>query len=166
MSQPGVFTGAALTSADKAGRLSVPAVLRNAIPGEAKTRQLFIAPHPKSECFMVSGADRIDRIEAEIETARAMAMTRGTDFDEYELRSELFGAGEEVPIDGSGRFVLSDQLREQGAFGSDIFLFGMGKFFEMWDVATLAASTEPRLRRQREALAAALRVRARKAAAS
>ncbi len=173
MAQVGVFSGAALALPDKAGRLALPAALRNSVPGESKGdgpgeskgRQIYITTHEVAPCLVGSGADRLQLIAARIDRAEDIAVQRGEAFDRFAMQRRLFGPGETVPIDGSGRFILSEVLAELAEFSGEIFFFGVGQYFEIWDIATLLALDDPSYLSAQLAAQAALRVRARKAPA-
>lgn len=163
MAQIGIFSGAALASPDDKGRLALPAILRNSVPGDGKSRTLFITTHEVAPCLVGSGADRIAAIPGMIERAADLAAQRGDAFDRFAMERRLYGPGEEVPIDGSGRFVLSDMLSEIGEFSGEIFFFGTGATFEMWDVARLLDLEGDSYAAVQQAARAALRVKAKKA---
>ncbi|MEQ1509249.1 MAG: hypothetical protein ABL909_02455 [Sphingopyxis sp.] len=163
MASPGVFSGAALATPDKLGRLALPAVLRNSVSGEGKQRQLFVTTHEVAPCLVGSGVDRLATISARIDRAEDIAVQRGIDFDRFAMERRLFGPGETLPMDGSGRFILSDVLGELAGLGSDIFFYGVGQTFEIWDCACLLALDDASYANVQAAARAALRVRARKA---
>ena len=163
MAELGVFSGAALALPDKARRLALPAVLRNSIPGDPKNRQIYVTTHEEAPCLVGSGTDRLKHIAARIDRSEDIAVQRGEAFDRFAMQRRLFGPGEAVPIDSSGRFGLSDILAELAEFSGDIFFYGVGPFFEIWDLATLLAQTDAAYLSAQRAAQAALRVRSRKA---
>ncbi len=163
MSDLGVFSGAALVLQDKAKRLALPAVLRNSIPDEGKGRQLFVTTHEVAPCLIGSGVDRKQKIAERLDRAERDAETREVPFDRFKLQRRLLGPGETVPMDGSGRFILSDLLAEVAEFQGEVFFFGTGPWFEMWDLQTLLAQTDETYVDVQRAARAALRARDRKA---
>jgi MraZ protein len=162
MAQIGVFSGAVLASPDDKGRLALPAVLRNSIPGEGKSKQLYITTHEVAPCLVASGTDRIALIAARIERAEDIAAQRGDGFDRFALERRLYGPGETVPVDTSGRFILSDMLAEIAEIGGDLFFYGAGQYFEIWDVARLTTIEGDAYAMAQRALAAAIRLRDKK----
>lgn len=158
----GVFSGAALASFDKLNRLALPAALRNSVPGEGKNRQLFVTTHEEAPCLVGSGADRMATIAARIDRSEDIAVQRGLNFDRFALERRLFGPGETLPMDNSGRFILSDVLSELAVLGTDIFFYGVGQTFEIWDCDQLLSLDDPSYVNVQAAARAALRVRARK----
>lgn len=163
MAVSGVFSGAALATPDRLGRLALPAILRNSVAGEGKHRQLYITTHETAPCLVGSGVDRLATIAARIDRAEDIAVQRGADFDRFAMERRLFGPGETLPMDGSGRFILSDILAELAALGGDIFFYGVGQTFEIWDCTRLLALDDPAYANVQAAAQAAIRVRARKA---
>lgn len=141
MAVPGVFTGAVLTSIDDKGRIAIPACLRNAIPGDPKSRQLYIATHPDADCLVISGSDRLERIAADIDRDEAIAVQRGQPFNRSAERRRRYGAGEVVSCDASGRFIMPATLRYLGELDSDspLFLYGVGEYIEVWPLDRLMA---------------------------
>ena len=137
----GVFSGAALTAIDEKGRVAIAASLRNSIPGDPKSRQIYIATHPDSPCLVISGDDRLERIATEIDQAEEVALRRNQPFNRAAERRRRYGAGETTSCDASGRFILPPMLFELGEFGDEphLFLYGVGEFIEFWPLARLLA---------------------------
>jgi MraZ protein len=164
MSQEGFFSGAALAALDDKGRIALPAAFRKFLPTGSSARQLFVTTHEEAPCLVGSGLDRIARIQARIDRSEDLAAQQGKEFDRFALERRLVGPGETVPMDGSGRFSLSDVLVELAEFEGEIFLFGAGQYFEIWDLARLLAMTEPGYAAAQAAARAAMRVRDKQAA--
>jgi MraZ protein len=164
MSQEGFFSGAALAALDDKGRIALPAAFRKFLPSDAKARQLFVTTHEVAPCLVGSGVDRIARIQARIDRSEDLAAQQGKDFDRFALERRLVGPGETVPMDGSGRFTLSDVLIELAEFDGEIFLFGAGQYFEIWDMGRLMSMTEAAYASAQAAARAAVRVRDKQAA--
>ncbi len=141
MAISGVFSGAALTAIDDKGRVAIAANLRNSIPGDAKARQIYIATHPDSPCLVISGEDRLERIAEDINQAEEIALRRDLPFNRAAERRRRYGAGETTSCDASGRFILPPMLQELGELEgeSQLFLFGVGEFIELWPLARLLA---------------------------
>jgi MraZ protein len=163
MSQEGFFSGAALAALDDKGRIALPAAFRKFLPKE-DARQLFVTTHEVDPCLVGSGVDRIARIQARIDRSEDLAAQQGKEFDRFALERRLVGAGETVPMDGSGRFSLSDILIELAEFDGEIFLFGAGQYFEIWDLGRLMAMTGPSYAAAQAAARAAIRARDKQAA--
>lgn len=48
----------------------------------------------------------------------------------------LLGNAMDVEMDGTGRVLVSPELRSATGMTRDVMLFGMGNHFELWDKAT------------------------------
>lgn len=164
MEEEGFFAGASLAALDDKGRIALPAKLRKFLPKGDDSRQLFVTTHEVAPCLIGSGIDRLWRIRKRIKRIEDAAEAQGTTIDRFELQRRVVGPGEPVPIDASGRFVLSDVLVERGKFSGDLFLLGVGEYFEIWDLARLLAQTEPAYVPAQEAAYAALRAEEKKKA--
>lgn len=164
MTDLGVFSGAVLATPDEKGRLALPAILRNSVPGDGKSRQLFVTTHEVAPCLVASGVDRKQRIADRIDRAEDLAAQRNAEFDRFALERRLFGPGETFPIDGSGRFILSEMLCEIGEFAGELFFYGAGQYFEIWDLQRLLSMDGTAYETAKRAAQAAVRIRDRKAA--
>ncbi len=166
MAQVGIFTGARLVSPDKLGRLSLPAVLRNSVPGDPASRSLFVSKHEDSDCLVGAGEDRLVELNEQFRRQVAIAEQQGREFNRSAIRRRIFGPGEVFPMDKSGRFTLPDTLAELASFTGDVFFYGTGEFFEMWDPDVLMRQSGSDFEFAQQALQAAIRVREREGAQS
>jgi len=55
------------------------------------------------------------------------------------LQRLLLGGANDVEIDGSGRVLVSPELRNAAGLTKEVMLLGMGSHFELWDAAAWAA---------------------------
>ncbi|MFT6398299.1 MAG: division/cell wall cluster transcriptional repressor MraZ [Bradymonadia bacterium] len=53
--------------------------------------------------------------------------------DESDLRRLIYGMAIEVPMDGHGRFVLPQHVRDEAAIDREIYWVGLGDFLELWN---------------------------------
>jgi MraZ protein len=51
----------------------------------------------------------------------------------------FLGNAMDVEMDGTGRVLVSPELRQSAGLTRDVLLLGMGKHFELWDKATYDA---------------------------
>jgi MraZ protein len=107
---------------DDKGRLTIP----------AKFRDL-----PESGVVVIQGLDRnlmvlppdIFRVISD----RLLKMSI-TDPDARQLRHIILGNALEVTLDGSGRILLSPNLREYADLKDNVVFVGQGDYFEIWSV--------------------------------
>jgi MraZ protein len=123
-----VFLGASSLSLDAKGRLSVPARHHEALmmicKGQVTITQhyegcLFVFPQPAWEAFSAKIA------------ALSMSSLR--------LKRMYLSNAMTVELDGTGRILISPELREAAGISKDTTLRGMGNYFELWDKAAYEA---------------------------
>jgi len=119
-----VFQGASSLSLDAKGRLSVPTRHRDVLSANA-AGQITITKHPHG-CLMVfprpeweKFRDRIANLPMEAQWWKRMFLGNAMDVD----------------MDGTGRVLISPELRQAAGLSRDVLLLGMGKHFELWDKA-------------------------------
>ena len=120
-----VFQGASSLSLDAKGRLSVPTRHRDALSAQA-AGQLVITKNPDG-CLMVFPRPAWEKFSAHIATQGQWA------------KRIYLGNAMDVEMDGTGRALVSPELREFAGLTKDAVLLGMGSYFELWDKATYEA---------------------------
>jgi MraZ protein len=123
-----VFQGASSLSLDTKGRLSVPTRHRDVLTANA-AGQLTITKHPHG-CLMV-----FPRPEWEKFRERIAALPMSAQW----WKRIFLGNAMDVELDGTGRVLVSPELREAAGISKDAILLGMGNHFELWDKATYDA---------------------------
>jgi MraZ protein len=123
-----VFQGASSLSLDAKGRLSVPTRHRDVLAATAQG-QLTVTKHPHG-CLMV-----FPRPEWEKFRERINALPMSAQW----WKRVFLGNAMDVDMDGTGRVLISPELREAAGIGRDTLLLGMGTHFELWDKATYEA---------------------------
>ena len=119
-----MFQGTSSLSLDAKGRLSIPTRHRDALTKAGST--LTITRHPHG-CLMIFPQD-----------AWAVFSTRiaQVKMGEQVLKRIFLGSAMDVEMDGTGRVLVSPELREAAHITKDAILMGMGSHFELWDKAT------------------------------
>ena len=120
-----VFQGASSLTLDAKGRLSVPTRHRDALGGAAGG-QLTITRHPHG-CLMV-----FPRSEWEDFRERVAALPMSAQW----WKRIFLGNAMDVDMDGTGRVLISPELRQGAGITRETVLLGMGKHLELWDKAT------------------------------
>ena len=123
-----MFQGTSSLSLDAKGRLSVPTRYRDVLNATA-AGQLTITRHPHG-CLMI-----FPRPEWEKFRERIAAVPMGAQW----WKRIFLGSAMDVELDGTGRVLISPELREASGITRDTMLLGMGSHFELWDKTTLAA---------------------------
>ena len=117
-----MFQGASSLSLDNKGRLSVPTRHRDALTG-ANGGQLTITRHPHG-CLMI-----FPRAEWEQFRDRVAALPMSAQW----WKRIFLGNAMDVEMDGTGRVLVSPELRQAAGITRDSVLLGMGNHLELWD---------------------------------
>ena len=120
-----VFQGASSLSLDAKGRLSVPTRHRDVLSATA-AGQLTITKHPHG-CLMV-----FPRPEWEKFRERLAQLPMSAQW----WKRIFLGNAMDVDMDGTGRVLISPELRAAAGLTKEAVLLGMGNHFELWDKAT------------------------------
>ena len=122
---------------DAKGRLSVPTRHRDALTQKAQG-QLTITRHPDG-CVMVfprpaweDFRERIARLPMEAQWWKRIFMGNAMD----------------VEMDGTGRVLISPELRQAAGLCKEAVLLGMGGHMELWDKATYEAKEAEAMKQQ------------------
>lgn len=123
-----MFQGASSLSLDAKGRLSVPTRHRDVLIATANG-QLTITKHPHT-CLML-----FPRPEWEKFRERIAALPMAAQW----WKRIFLGNAMDVAMDGTGRVLVSPELRAAAGISKETVLLGMGSYFELWDKATYDA---------------------------
>lgn len=119
-----MFQGASSLSLDAKGRLSVPTRHRCALGGE-----LTLTKHPEG-CLMVFPRAEWERFRERIAQLPLSAQW---------WKRIFLGNAMDVEVDGTGRVLVSPELRAAAGLAKEVVLLGMGTHLELWDRATYEA---------------------------
>ena len=117
-----VFQGASSLTLDGTGRLSVPTRHRDVLSATAQGL-LTITKHPH-DCLMV-----FPRPEWDLFRDRISALPMSAQW----WKRIFLGNAMDVELDGTGRILISPELRTSAGIAKDTVLLGMGNHFELWD---------------------------------
>ena len=123
-----MFQGASSLSLDTKGRLSVPTRHRDVLSANA-AGHLTITRHPQG-CLML-----FPRPEWEKFRQRIVELPMSAQW----WKRIFLGNAMDVEMDGTGRVLVSPELRQAAGITKDTMLLGMGSYFELWDKATYDA---------------------------
>jgi MraZ protein len=123
-----VFQGASSLSLDAKGRLSVPTRYRDVLVATA-SGQLTITKHPDG-CLLVFPRPEWEKFRDRIAQLP---------MDAQWWKRIFMGSAMDVEMDGTGRALVSPELRQAAGLTRDVLLLGMGPHFELWDKATYEA---------------------------
>lgn len=123
-----MFQGASSLSLDAKGRLSVPTRHRDVLAATASS-QLTITKHPHG-CLMVFPRPEWEKFRERIAQLPMSAQW---------WKRIFLGNAQDVDMDGTGRVLVSPELRQAAGLTRDVMLLGMGQHFELWDKTTYEA---------------------------
>ncbi len=130
-----MFQGASSLSLDAKGRLSVPTRHRDVL-NATSDNQLTITRHPHG-CLMIFPRPEWEKFRDRI---AALPM-------EAQWWKRIFmGNAMDVELDGTGRVLISPELRTAAGIEKDTMLLGMGNHFELWDKAKYEAQEAEAMR--------------------
>ena len=111
--------------------MSVPARHRDALLLQGEGR-VTLTKHPDG-CLLL-----FPRPEWEAFRARVAQLP----MDAHWWRRIFLGNAAEIDLDGSGRILISPELRNAANIEREIMLLGMGSHLEIWDANTYAAKEQ------------------------
>lgn len=120
-----MFQGASALNLDAKGRMSVPARHRDALQIQAEGRVTF-TKHPDG-CLLL-----FPRPEWEAFRTRVAQLP----MDAHWWRRIFLGNAQDQDVDGSGRLLISPELRTAAGIEREVILLGMGTHLEVWDAQT------------------------------
>lgn len=123
-----MFQGASSLNLDGKGRLSVPTRHREVLLATAGG-QLTITRHPHG-CLMVFPRPEWEKFRDRIAQLPMSAQW---------WKRIFLGNAFDVDMDGTGRVLISPELRQAAGLTREVMLLGMGVHFELWDKATYEA---------------------------
>lgn len=132
-----VFQGASSLALDAKGRLSVPTRHRDVLSAVA-TGLLTITKHPHG-CLMI-----FPRPEWDLFRDRIAALPMSAQW----WKRIFLGNAMDVELDGTGRILISPELRASAGITKDTVLLGMGNHFELWDKASYDAQEAKAMQEQ------------------
>lgn len=154
------FRGREKMAVDAKGRTSVPARFRDLLDAHypvAQARHLIVVP-------WFDGNLRVFPLpvwEAKQDAFDGMFQEKDVfalDELDSDLRRFLYGMAQDLMIDGQGRVLLSQDLREHAGLGKEVYWVSVGSMLEIWDPSRLSGRFETdRARQLREALQERLR---------
>ncbi len=132
-----VFQGASSIVLDSKGRLAVPTRHRDVLLATA-AGQLTVTKHPHG-CLMLFPRNEWEKFRDRIAALPMQAQW---------WKRIFLGNAMDVEMDGSGRVLISPELRQAAGLLRESVLLGMGAHFELWDAAVYAAQEAEQMKGQ------------------
>ncbi len=139
-----LFFSTYVNKVDRKGRVSVPATFRSTLATHRYPNQIIVFPSFRLPALECSGSDRMEEMQERIESLEQFS-------EEQENLSQLFADAHPLQIDGEGRVILPERLKEHAHIASDVAFVGLGAMFQLWDPRRYeehSAAVRERSRRQ------------------
>lgn len=130
-----MFRGVSTINLDAKGRMAMPARYRDQLVSQYAGR-LVATVDPMSKCLLLYPIDTWEEIQQKVE---AMSSTNP---DTRRFQRILIGYATDLELDGSGRILLPQVLRNHAQLDKHVALVGQGKKFELWSDVSWAEQTE------------------------
>ena len=134
-----MFRGVQHINMDAKGRLAMPARQREPLLSRCEG-QIVITIDTQSNCLVIYPLPEWERIEQDIQGLPALnpAVKR--------FQRLMLGYATDLELDGSGRILLPQPLREYAQLDKKLVLVGQGNKLELWSEALWLAEREQALR--------------------
>ena len=138
MGKSGVFRGVQHINMDAKGRLAMPARQREPLLSQCEG-QIVVTIDTQTACLVVYPLPEWERIEREVQALPALkpAVKR--------FQRLVLGYATDIELDGSGRMLLPQSLREYAQLDKKLVLVGQGNKLEIWSEALWLAEREQAL---------------------
>jgi len=139
-----MFLSTYVNKVDRKGRVSVPATFRSTLATNRQPNLLIAFPSMRVPAVECTGSDRIEEMQDRIEGLEQFS-------EEYENLTQLFADSHPLAMDGEGRVILPEKLKEHARITADVTFVGLGAMFQLWDPARYdehSAAVRERSRRQ------------------
>ena len=139
-----LFLSTYVNKVDRKGRVSVPATFRSTLATHREPNLLVLFPSFRLPALDGTGGNYVEEMNERLETLDQFS-------DEHENLSQLFAEAHPLAMDGEGRIILPETLKEHASITTDVAFVGLGAMFQMWEPARYAehrAAVRERSRRQ------------------
>jgi MraZ protein len=143
-----LFLSTYYNKVDRKGRVSVPATFRSTLATHRHPNIVILFPSLKAAAIEGSGSDYMEDLESRLATLDQLS-------DEYDDLSLMFADSHQLAIDGEGRIILPEPLKEHAEITDEVAFVGRGSMFQVWQPALYAEhrdASRARTRRQRPTL--------------
>ena len=139
-----LFLSTFVNKVDRKGRVSVPATFRSTLATHRHPHLVIAFPSVRLPALECTGSDRMEEMQERIESLEQFS-------EEHENLIQLFADAHPLLVDGEGRVILSERLKEHAGITADVAFVGLGAMFQLWDPARYeshSAGVRERSRRQ------------------
>ncbi len=121
-----MFRGFSTLSIDSKGRLAVPSRYHDRLQSIAEGN-LVLTLNPLDRCLWLYPVPEWELIESKLADL--------SDFDKQGRRAKqmMRGYAADCQMDGQGRILIQQELREYAGLNKQVVILGQGNKFELWD---------------------------------
>ncbi len=130
-----MFRGVNVINLDPKGRLAMPARYRDQLVTQFAGR-LVATIDPMAKCLLLYPIDIWEEIQKKIEALSSF------NADTRKFQRMMIGYATDLELDGSGRILLSQVLRNHAELDKHVALVGQGKKLELWSEQNWAEQTQ------------------------
>lgn len=130
-----MFLGVSTLNLDAKGRLAIPAKHRERLT-ETSGARVVVTVNPREHCLWLYPESEWSEIARKV--SRLPTLNRQNQL----LQRLLLGHAAELEMDGQGRILLTNELREYAHMDKRVALVGQGHKFEIWDGARWTENRE------------------------
>lgn len=134
-----VFSSTHIVKVDAKGRVCVPASFRAVLSAEA-FQGIVAVPSHRLPAIEGVPSSRMEKISASLDSFSLFSE------DQDDLATAIFGGAMQLPMDETGRIVLSRELMAHANISNSAAFMGLGAKFQIWNPDAL----RDRIRRARE----------------
>lgn len=121
-----LFLSTYVQKVDRKGRVSVPATFRSSLARQEDPNAIVVFPSIKFVALDGGGVDRITEMKDRLEELDQFS-------EEYENLTMLFADAYQLTIDGEGRVIIPEILKEFARIGEEAAFVGLGAAFQIWE---------------------------------
>lgn len=136
--EPTIYSGQGFSLIRDKKRFVLPNTLRPSVRESSGKDVLCLAKHPEWKCLVGFGLSRVDDFERQLDQEEERADRAGRSYNRDKRAMQLYSF-QQVPFDGSGRFVLPDGLMGLANIDDQLFFQGVGRFITIWNPSELYA---------------------------
>jgi MraZ protein len=127
-----LFLSTYVNKVDRKGRVSVPATFRSTLATHRESNLIVLFPSYRVPALDGTGSNYVEEMNERLETLEQFS-------DEHENLSQLFAEAHPLTMDGEGRIVLPETLKDYANITTDVAFVGLGAMFQMWEPGRYAA---------------------------
>jgi MraZ protein len=126
------LTGTYQCSLDEKGQLTLPRALRDQLNS---SDTVLLSPGP-DKCLWLTNQPHLERLGERLEQSQA------NEADVRVFKRLYFAQTEKLPVNGDGRVIVPERLKEFAGLHQEVVLVGIDDHFEVWDAARWRSYTQ------------------------